>query len=112
VAEVLDVGVVALDVVGVILVDAAKCQKPLLLQNCLQGLNFTYKLQLSTVIDLVVKVLPVVAEMHTGVPEVLSGRVVPDRSEPNEPLLVEVDAERVVGRDCHVEPKIPLVTVD
>ena len=55
---------------------------------------------------------PVVAEMHAGVPEVLPGRVVADRGEPDEPLLVEVDAEWIVRGDGHVEPEVPLVTVD
>ena len=56
--------------------------------------------------------VPVVAKMHARIPEVLSGRIVSDGGEPDQALLVEVDAQRVVGGDRHVQAEIPLVAVD
>jgi len=58
------------------------------------------------------KLTPVVAEMHARVPEILPGGVVADRGEPDEALLVEVDAKWIVGGDSHVEPEVPFMTVD
>ena len=54
----------------------------------------------------------VVAEVHAGVPQVLARVVVLDRCEPDEALLVDVDEERVVAGDEHVQPQVGLVTVD
>ena len=55
--------------------------------------------------------LPVIAKMHARIPEVFTSRVVPDGREPDESFFVEIDAERIVRRDGHVQAQVPFVAV-
>jgi hypothetical protein len=50
--------------------------------------------------------------MHARVPQVLAGRVVAHGGEPDQALLVEVDAQRVIGGDGYIQAEVPLVAVD
>lgn len=54
----------------------------------------------------------VVAEVHAGVPQVFAVRVVLDSRQSHQPLLVQVDYERVVARHQHVQPQVALVARD
>ena len=50
--------------------------------------------------------------MHARIPQVLPGGVVADRGEPDQALLVEVDAQGIVRGHGDVETQVPLVAVD
>lgn len=60
----------------------------------------------------VVLVDGVIAQVHARVPQVFSRGVILDGGEPDKTLLVQVDEQRVIRGDYHVQAQVTLVPID